>query len=157
MQRFMQLPVLMAGIALGVTGTWLWCGSARTAIAANDRFENYIMCTGAAGVTPKSPLDGVWLLDYKTGKLLATLVDRSVGKAVGFAEMDLVSEFGVGPNQNVHFLMTTGTISTGQAALYLAETTTGKFAIYTLGPVTNGGSGVTILRHDMTAFRPAGS
>jgi len=92
-------------------------------------------------------------LDYRSGKLLATIVDRSVGKTVGFAEMDLVSEFGVAPNQNVHFLMTTGTIAAGQAALYLAETNTGKFGVFTLGPSPDGNSGVTILRHDMTSFR----
>ena len=29
------------------------------AIAANDRFEEFVICTGAAGITPRSELDGV--------------------------------------------------------------------------------------------------
>jgi hypothetical protein len=98
-------------------------------------------------------LDGVWLLDYKQGKLLATMVDRTIGKTVGFAELDLVKEFGLGVNANVHFLMTTGHIAAGQAALYLVETGSGRFGVYTLGPTGDGSTGVTIVRHDLTSFR----
>src|SRR5262249_8838316 len=75
-----------------------------------------------------------WLLDYRAGKLLGTVIDRNQGKIVGWAEVDLVTEFGVQPKQPVHFLMTTGMIAQGQAALYVAETTTGKFGVYTMGP-----------------------
>jgi hypothetical protein len=53
----------------------------------------------------------------------------------------------------VHFLMTTGTIAQGQAALYVAETTTGKFGVYTLGPDPAGQQGLVIRRHDMVLFR----
>ena len=144
---------LVAGIAIGGFAVWMVMASPRAVFAANDRHEETIICTGMSGVNPRSPLDGVWMLDYKQGKLLATIVDRSIGKVTPFAEMDLVSEFGVGANQNVHFVMTTGTITAGQAALYLAETTSGKFAVYTLGPSSDGASGVTILRHDQTNFR----
>ena len=42
------------------------------AAATCDRFEDYIMCTGACAVNPRSPTDGVWLLDYRAGKLLGT-------------------------------------------------------------------------------------
>jgi hypothetical protein len=36
--------------------------------------------------------------------------------------------------------------------LYLAETTTGKFGVYTMGPGANG-SGIAIRRHDLSNFR----
>jgi hypothetical protein len=99
------------------------------------------------------------LLDYRTGKLLGTLIDRNTGKILGFAEGDLVKEFGIPPRQNVHFLMATGQISQGQAALYVAETTTGKFGVYTLQPRTDGQLGVPfqIHRHDLVPFRQAGN
>jgi len=155
MIRKSQISTLSIGVLLGALISMGVTGSVRPVAAGNDRHDNYILCTGAAGSNPRSPFDGVWLLDYKSGKLLATMVDRTVGKTVGFAETDLVNEFGLTPNQNVHFLMTTGAISSGQAALYLAETTTGKFAVYTMGPAQNGETGVTILRHDITNFRPA--
>ena len=65
--------------------------------------------------------------------------------------MDLVAEFEVAPKQDVHFMMVTGWITAGQSALYVAETSTGKFGVYTMGPGANGG--VVIRRHDLTSFR----
>jgi hypothetical protein len=151
------LTPLALGVALGAIGFWLVGSGPRAAFAANDRAEQFILCTGMSGVNPRSPLDGVWLLDHKQGKLLATLVDRTIGKVTGFAELDLGKEFGVGSQQGVNFLMTTGTITPGQSALYLVEANSGKFGVYTLGPALDGGSGVTILRHDLTSFRKAGN
>ena len=55
------------------------------------------MCTGAVSVNPKVPTDGVWMLDYRGGKLLGTVIDRTTGKIGGWAEVDLVSEFGDRP------------------------------------------------------------
>jgi hypothetical protein len=163
---------LIVGAALGVAGTALCVGPIEHAVhlehlrqahqlqqlqaGTSDRFEDYIMCTGAVAVNPRAPTDGVWLLDYRAGKLLGTVVDRGVGKIVGFAELDLPKEFGIPPKQNVHFLMTTGTIAQGQAALYVAETTSGKFGVYTLGPDPVTGAGLVIRRHDLTTFRKAG-
>ena len=49
-------------------------------------------------------------------------------------------------------MMTTGYITQGQSALYLAETGTGQFGVYTMGPGQNG-NGITIRRHDITKFR----
>ena len=121
--------------------------------AANDRFEDYILCTGAVSLNPKVPTDGVWLLDYRGGKLLGTVIDRNLGKIIGWAEVDLVTEFGLPPRQNVHFMMTTGNIAQGQAALYVAEVTSGKFGVYTMGPRADGQPGIMIKRHDLVLFR----
>jgi hypothetical protein len=144
---------LFTGLALGAAGTALYVLPGREARAASDRFEDYVICTGAVYTAPRAPTDGVWLLDYRSGKLLGTVIDRVQGKIVGFAEVDLVTEFGIPPRQAVHFLMTTGNISAGQAALYVAETTTGKFGVYTMGPRLDGQAGVSIRKHDMVPFR----
>jgi hypothetical protein len=144
---------LAAGLVLGAAGAALYFAPAGSAEASNDRSEDYILCTGAVSITPRIPTDGIWLLDYRAGKLLATVIDRNVGKVAGWAEMDLVNEFGIPPKQNVHFLMTTGTVTNGQTALYLAETTTGKFGVYTMGPRLDGRPGVVIRRHDQLLFR----
>jgi len=150
-----RLLWLSTGLFLGAAGAGLYILPSRPAYASNDRFEDYIICTGAVGVTARAPTDGVWLLDYRTGKLLGTVIDRAQGKIVGWAETDLVTEFGIPPRQNVHFLMTTGNIAQGQAALYVAETTTGKFGVYTMGPRIDGLPGVSIRRHDLVPFRQA--
>src|SRR5947208_6596410 len=41
----------------------------------------------------RAPTDGVWLLDYRTGKLLGTVIDRTTGKILGWAEGDMLTEF----------------------------------------------------------------
>src|SRR5204863_2799238 len=123
--------MLAVGLGLGLGVGWLLFGSQGTALASNgDRFEDYVICTGpvASNFSQHNfgvELDGVWLLDYRTGKLLGTTIDRNSGKLLAWSEVDLVSEFNLPPRASVHFLMTTGTVSKGTAALYLAETSTG--------------------------------
>jgi hypothetical protein len=144
------------GVALGGLGGVAWFGRVPPARAgSNDRHEDYILCTGSVSTNPRAPTDGVWLLDYRSGKLLGTVIDRDRGKVVGWAEVDLVTEFGLAPRADVHFLMTTGQIALGQAALYVAETGSGKFGIYTMGMRSDGQPGVVIKRHDMSTFREA--
>lgn len=166
MKRSGMLIGGIVGVMLGIVGTVFCAGPVSRVIrhhnneppqleAGNsDRYEDYVICTGAVAVNARAPTDGVWMLDYRAGKLLATVIDRaSGGKILGFAELNLAEEFGIPPKQNVHFLMTTGTVAQGQAALYVAETTTGKFGVYTLGPDPSGQAGLVIRRHDMVLFR----
>jgi hypothetical protein len=156
MQNSNRFLWMTAGFVAGLLGAGLYFGQARPVMASTgDRFGDYIMCTGSVAVAPRAQTDGVWILDYRKGKLLGTVIDRVLGKIAGWAEVDLGSEFGVAPNENVHFLMTTGQIAFNQAALYVAETTTGKLAIYTMGPRLDGQPGVGIRRHDMVLFRQA--
>jgi hypothetical protein len=148
-----RLLWISVGLIFGGVGMAIFLATGRPALATNDRFEDYVLATGAVAVTPRAPTDGVWLLDYRSGKLLGTVIDRNAGKIIGWAEVDLVTEFAIAPRQNVHFLMTTGNIAQGQAALYIAETSTGKLGVYSMGPRPDGQSGVVIRRHDMVPFR----
>jgi len=153
-----QLMLAVAGAVFGVLGTVIFANPVTfvphelRASAGNDRYQDYIMCTGAVAVNPRAPTDGVWMLDYRSGKLLGTVIDRSTGKIAGWAEVDLVAEFNIAPKADVHFMMTTGTIAQGQAALYVAEVGSGKFGVYTMGPAPDTG-GIIIRRHDLTTFR----
>jgi hypothetical protein len=143
-----------AGIVCGLFGAMILSGTPKPlAASTNDRYQDYIMCTGPVSVNPKIPTDGVWMLDYRAGKLLGTIIDRNSGKIGGWAEVDLVGEFGIAPKQDVHFMMTTGGISQNQSALYVSEVTTGKFGVYTMS--ASDGGAVQIRRHDMTSFRSA--
>jgi hypothetical protein len=146
---------LVTGLVLGAAGFGFWMAGSKPVQAGNDRHEDYILCTGPVAALLRVPTDGVWVLDYRSGKLLGTVIDRTVGKIIGWAEVDLVNEFGIPPRQNVHFLMTTGQVANGQAALYVAETQSGKFGVYTMGPRRDGGTGIAIIRHDLTLFRQA--
>lgn len=149
-----RLLWLIVGLVLGGIGVALVLrGLPEAQAASNDRHGEFILCTGAVSVNPRVPTDGVWLLDYRAGKLLGTVIDRDKGKIIGWAEVDLVTEFGIPPRQDVHFMMTTGVIAHGQSALYVAETTTGKFAVYSMGMRADGKQGVQIKRHDLVMFR----
>lgn len=153
MRMMGTLGLIALGVVVGVAATAIYLSQSRPAVAAsNDRYQDYIMATGAVSVNPRVQTDGVWLLDYKAGKLLGTVIDRTQGKIVGFAEVDLTTEFGLQAKQDVHFMMTTGYVTQGQSALYLAETSTGQFGVYTMAPGQNG-NGVIIKRHDITKFR----
>jgi hypothetical protein len=153
MRTAMQAVVAALAAAAGVAGTLFFAGQPRdVGAASNDRYQDFIMATGAVSINPRIQTDGVWMLDYKAGKLLATVIDKNQGKIVGWAEVDLRTEFGLAERADVHFLMTTGYITQGQSALYLAETSTGQFGVYTMGPGQNG-SGMVIRRHDLTKFR----
>ena len=150
-----RFALVAVGVAAGAVATMFYLGQPRPAGAAsNDRYQDTIMATGAVSVNPRVQTDGVWVLDYKAGKLLGTVIDRNQGKIVGWAEVDLRTEFTLAAQQDVHFLMTTGYVTQGQSALYLAETATGQFGVYTMGPAANG-SGIVIRRHDLTKFREA--
>jgi hypothetical protein len=145
--------LVAAGLAAGLAAGWLVFGQLGQVNAGDDRHEDYVLSTGPISVGVVGPeLDGVWLLDYRAGKLLGTVVNRMTGKISSWAEVDLVSEFGIPPRQNVHFMMTTGMVTRGQSALYVAETSTGKFGVYTMAADPPRG-GVVIRRHDMVLFR----
>jgi hypothetical protein len=150
-----RLVWLITGLVIGAAGFGFWMAGSKPVLAGNDRHEDYILCTGPVAALQRVPTDGVWVLDYRSGKLLGTVIDRSIGKIIGWAEVDLVAEFGIPPRQNVHFLMTTGQVANGQAALYVAEVQSGKFGVYTMGPRRDGGTGIAIIRHDLTLFRQA--
>ncbi|GIW82567.1 MAG: hypothetical protein KatS3mg105_4374 [Gemmatales bacterium] len=69
MKHSAKFAWLAAGVILGALFVWL---QSKPVQAYNDRFNDFIMCTGPVSVTPQAQTDGVWLLDYRTGKLLGT-------------------------------------------------------------------------------------
>jgi hypothetical protein len=146
---------LLMGILIGGLAVAFWLKPTQPVYANSDHYEDYIIATGACVVQPRVPTDGVWLLDYKGGKLLGTVIDRVQGKIVGWAEVDLVNEFGIAPHSNVHFIMTTGIINQGQSALYVAEVVSGKFGVYSMSNRPDGQAGIQIKRHDLVMFRAA--
>src|ERR1700729_1390508 len=111
---FQAITVALAA-ACGVVIAMFFMNQTRQAEAAStDRYQDFILTTGAVSINPKVQTDGVWLLDYKSGKLLGTVIDRSQGKIVGWAEVDLTTEFNLPAKADVHFMMTTGYVTQGQ-------------------------------------------
>ncbi len=142
------------GLALGMAGTQIGHQSAsQPALAGTDRTEDYIITTGSMtlGIGPNNTADGIWILDYRAGRLLGTVVDPLNGRLRAWDEVDLVKEFNIPPKQNVHFMMTTGSTIKGHTPVYLAEINTGRFGVYGMTPRPDGG--IMIRRYDATMFR----
>jgi len=94
----MKLPgnllALAVGVGIGVAAAVVAFDRPKPAEAASsDRYQDYVMATGAVSLNPRVQSDGVWLLDSRSGKLLGTVIDKSQRKIVGWAEVDLVGEF----------------------------------------------------------------
>ena len=59
----------LVGVGCGLAVALLLNTSPKAAVASSsDRYQDYIMCTGAVSVNPKVPTDGVWMLDYRGGR-----------------------------------------------------------------------------------------
>jgi len=144
---------LSVGLAVGIAGTAYVTNSPREALAGTDRHEDYVISTGSVTLQQNLIADGIWLLDYRAGKLLATVVDPNFGKITPWAHVDLVQEFNIAPKQNVHFMMTTGAAINGQTPLYITETVTGRFAVYTMASRLDGRAGVFVRKHDASVYR----
>jgi hypothetical protein len=136
--------VLLVGVLLG----WALASLRPAALHAGsgDRSGESIVATGPVlvrydeGTKAPIPLEALYFVDYKGGRLLATVPSyRQTGGTTRlidtFAERDLAADFkldlDVGPRPR--FLMTTGSIGTysaGWAPLYVFETTTSQVAVY---------------------------
>ncbi len=56
---------LTAGALVGALAALLWAGRPHQALANTDRYEDYILATGAVATNVRVPTDGVWMLDYR--------------------------------------------------------------------------------------------
>lgn len=147
---------VLVGVAMacGVGLGWILAGAGGRPILASggDRSGEAIVTTGTVlvgfdeGTRTAMALEAVYYLDYKGGRLLATIpIPRQTGTTSqmvdGFEERDLVADFKLdldaGPRPR--FLMTSGGLGPhtgGIAPLYVFESTTNQLAVYRLGATT---------------------
>jgi hypothetical protein len=142
--RISTSVVLLVGLLIG----WAMASlrPAPLLAGAGDRLGESAVATGPVMVRydegTKSPLalDAVYFLDYKGGRLLATVPALRQTTAAThvierFMERDLVADFKIDLDTGgrPHFLMTTGAIgpySAGWSPLYVFETTTSQVGVY---------------------------
>jgi hypothetical protein len=142
--RISTALALFLGVGLG----WALAGLRPTPLlaGAGDRSGESIVATGPVivpyddGAKTSIPLDAVYFLDYKAGRLLATIptykqVASSTHIVDTFVERDLVADFklDLDSGQRPRFLMTTGSLgpyTSGWAPLYVFETTTSQVGVF---------------------------
>ena len=140
-----------------------------------DRWDESIVASGPATIRYNDAAkvqvahDALFYLDYRAGKLLATIPSfRQTGTASrvinDFTERDLVADFklDVETGPRPHFLMTTGSIPTGSmspygeggATLFVFESTTRQVAAYKISQLNKGT--VTQTSLELLEVRPFG-
>jgi hypothetical protein len=142
-----RIPIVLA-LGVGVVVGWISSAIRATPMHASavDRAGECIVATGPVLMqyddSTKAPiaLEALYFLDYKGGRLLATVPTyRMAGAKMelidGFAERDLAADFklDLDGGSRPRFLMTTGTMgrySAGWAPLYVFETTTSQVGVY---------------------------
>ncbi len=152
-----QVITLAIGLVLG----WGFASSRTPSLSAHggDRWDESILTAGPTFIRYNEATkvqvaqDAIYYLDYRSGKLIGAVpsIRQSVGASTvieGFGERDLVADFKLdldtGPRP--HFLMTTGSMSTGSsttygdgwAPLFVLETTTRQIAVYKIHQQTVG-------------------
>lgn len=164
--RFSYALPLLAGLGLGL----ILADGRPSQIQAGggDRSGESILATGAVSVRydegnkVQLPLEALYYLDYKAGKLLGTIPTfRQTANATTylepFAERDLVADFKLDLDNGARprFLMTTGQLGAfgdGWAPLFVFETTTGRVGVYRIQQQSVGGRNQ--LRFDLMEMRP---
>jgi len=145
--RHSRIPTAVA-LVIGVALGWI-LGMMRPAplrAGAGDRSGESIVATGPVfvrydeGAKAAIPLDAIYVLDYKGGRLLATIPTfrqsaSSTRVIETFVERDLVADFKLELDSGAapHFLMTTGSLgpyTSGWAPLFVFETTTNQVGVY---------------------------
>ena len=143
-RRIPTALTLMIGLALG----WM-AASYRPTIAratGGDRYGEDSITTGAVSVMynegnkVQSTQEAVYYLDYRGGRLLATIpaYRQSLGAPQvidEFAERDLITDFKIDIDKasTPHFQMTTGSLGVsgaGWSPLFVFETTSKQVAVY---------------------------
>jgi hypothetical protein len=131
--------LLVLGIVIGAALTAGWHGAAsvpRAHAVATHGSDNFAIATGLID----NQIEALYFLDFLTGDLRATIVNRRNASFSSFFEHNILGDFqGIGDPPR--FLMVTGAADLpqgragtqiGKSLIYIAEATTGQVAAYVL-------------------------
>ncbi len=122
---------ILLGLFLGFMAAWLLQGKPAQA-TATDRSEDFAIATGLL----QEDLEAVYLLDFRTGLLMATVMNTQTGQFQPFSFRRLATDFNINPRAKPRFVMVTGrmTAATAQVPinhlLYVAEVNSGIMCAY---------------------------
>ena len=134
-----HMAILVVGAALGAALTAGWHGATELPKAhatATHGSDNFAIATGLVD----NEIEALYFLDFLTGDLRATIVNRRNAAFSSFFEYNILRDFqGIGDPPR--FLMVTGSADIpqgragaqiGKSLIYIAEATTGQVAAYVL-------------------------
>ena len=148
---------IVLGVLLGFTATWLFHDQPAQA-TATDRNEEFAIATGLL----QRDLEAVYLLDFRTGMLMATVMNTQTGQFQPFSSRRLANDFRIDPRSKPRFIMVTGRMQAATSRvpinhlLYVAEVNSGVMCAYFmpyLGATTAGSLAPGIELVGRIAFR----
>jgi hypothetical protein len=130
---------LAIGIGLGaIAGLMLGGAWPQTPLhaTATDRVDGFAMASGLVDEN----VEAVYFLDFLTGDLNAVVMGKQSGHFTGYFKANVAADLGIDSAKNPRYMMVTGTVDLrrasrlqySEAAIYVAESTTGKVAVYAI-------------------------
>lgn len=126
---------LAVGTAAGLCIARFWPHEPAQA-ATNDRDSKFAM--GTCSVSLADNVEGVFVLDFLTGRLQGAVLNPNTGKFMNAYYRNLAADFGVDPKAEPHYVFVSGKaslpsrgrLSAAQCAIYVGELTSGKVIAY---------------------------
>lgn len=123
------------GLIAGLSIATLWPHEPVHAVS-NDRHDKFAIFT--VEVSALTPLEGVFVLDFLTGRLTGAVLNNVNGKFTTAYYRNVAADFGTRPGVDPQYavvsgrvqLPTRGGVTKGTGAIYVAEFTSGKLAAY---------------------------
>jgi hypothetical protein len=150
---------LLTGLLAGV-GLVIFLQGQPARATATDHSDDFAIATGHL----TAEVEAVYLLDFKTGFLQGTVMNRQTGKFQQFYKRELAQDFGLNARTKPKFIMVTGAMQNARAqvpvnhVLYVAELNSGKLSAYFMpyrGDVNQGTTSEPLMILDATQFRQA--
>ena len=147
---------LLLGLVFGLGAAMILQGQPSYAVAT-DHSDEFAIATGYLNES----LEAVYLLDFKSGRLMGTVLNRQGGRFQHFYERNLANDFGLTARQKPKFMMVTGGAQLQGAVpihhvLYVAEVNSGKMAAYFMpyrGETARGTASEELQPLDFVTFR----
>ena len=152
---------VLCGLVLGLGLALILQGQPSFA-TATDHADDFSIATGHMTVE----LEGVYVLDFKAGKLLGTVMNRQSGKFQQFYERNLAEDFALNLRQKPKFIMVTGAMQSARAqvplnhVLYVAELNSGRMGAFYMpfrGELAKGTVSEQLQVLDIIPFRQSGA
>jgi len=124
---------LTAGLLAGLCVSYFWPHEPVEA-ASNDRDSKFGIMTTPVGLN----VEGVFVLDYLTGRLTGAVIDTSSGKFTHTYYRPVAADFNVDPKATPHYafvggrasLAGRGRITPASSVIYVAELSSGLVVAY---------------------------
>jgi len=124
---------LTTGLVAGLCISYFWPHEPLAA-ASNDRDAKFGIMTTPIGIS----VEGVFVLDYLTGRLSGAVIDPSTGKFSHFYAHSVAADFKVDPKATPHYafvggrasLAGRGGVSPASSIIYVGELSSGMVMAY---------------------------